>query len=173
MPGSVRVVSPICPNPAQTGINSVWKTEYSMYSKNSFPGSSNESNPGRDWPHACTSPCMYLTPLSFPYFGSQTGWETQDYQPSLESGLKSYWYQLSSLKDSGSVQFNIEMQLLLPPPALKRWTEAPVFICSWVLSVFNGCVTWDSWRRLLVWRGLSIQERGKHNFSCFEKPWSW
>jgi len=89
--GRVCMVSPVCCNPAQAGINSVWKMlSTAMYSKNSFPGCLKESNPGRDWPHVYLLPYMYLTPFNFQYFGSQTGREALDYQFSLGSGPKSY-----------------------------------------------------------------------------------
>lgn len=157
-----------------TGINSVWKIpSTAMYSKNSFPGSSNELNPGRDWSRVYVLPYTYFTPFNFQHFTSQTGWETLDYQFSLGSGLKSYWCQLCSLKNSGSVQSDIETKLILPPPAPRDKLRPQFSLAAGHSVLFNVPVTWGSWRRLLVWRGLSTQEKEKHNFCCFERPWGW
>lgn len=89
-------------------------------SRTRSPGHSSESNPGSDWPHACTSPSGDPAPFCFQHLEPQTGWEAQDDQHSLGSGLKSYRCQLYFLKNSGSVQFNTEMPLTSPPPAPMR-----------------------------------------------------
>lgn len=47
-----------------------------IYSKNSFPGSANESKPGRDWPHVYILLSKYLATFSFRNFTFQTGEET-------------------------------------------------------------------------------------------------
>lgn len=50
--------------------------------------------------------------------------------------------------------FNLEM----PPPSLRGKLRPHFLFADGHSVLFNGCITWSSWRRLLVWWGLSTQK---------------